>query len=204
MLLPILRWVLECALPEVEIESQFACPELLPRGTSRKLVPSILATINYYPCDILFIHRDAEREEYDFREAEIRTALNQLADLGTIANIPVVPVRMSEAWLLIDEAAIRRASGNPNGKTKLSLPSLRDIEKLPNPKATLHALLKSACELNGRRLKSFRADDCTPLVSEWIEDFSLLKKLPAFHRFQRSVDEFCDGYRGRQMTHPAP
>jgi hypothetical protein len=42
-----------------------------------------------------------------------------------VRHIPVVPVRMTEAWLLADEFAIRSAPGNPNGTQSLDLPDLR-------------------------------------------------------------------------------
>jgi hypothetical protein len=38
----------------------------------------------------------------------------------------VVPVRMMEAWLLIDEMAIRRVAGNPNGRIPIELPVLNN------------------------------------------------------------------------------
>jgi hypothetical protein len=69
----------------------------------------IAAALDLYPCDVLFVHRDAEGESLDRRVAEIEDAVTGLAD----PLVPVVPVRMQEAWLLIDEPALRRAAGKP-------------------------------------------------------------------------------------------
>lgn len=49
--------------------------------------------------------------------------------------VPVIPGRMTEAWLRLDEAAIRRVAGNPNGRTKLGLPKLHEVESVADPKA---------------------------------------------------------------------
>ncbi len=201
MLMPILRWVLEQLLPNVEMHGQFANPKTRPHGVSNKLVPSIRFALEYYPCDLLFIHRDAEAESLDAREREIETAIEEFSDEISIRHIAIIPVRMSEAWLLIEESAIRRASGNPNGKTKISLPKLREVENVTDPKAELHTLLRIACEHTGRRLKSFRPEGCIPLIAEYISDYSPLQKLPAFQQLHKRMTEYCQAYRHR--THDA-
>ena len=68
---------------------------------------------------MLFIHRDAEREPHEKRVAEVEAALEGV-ELGETQPVPVVPIRMQEAWLLFDERAIRYASGNPKGRTPMA------------------------------------------------------------------------------------
>jgi len=94
---------------------------------------------------------------------------------------------MTEAWLLIDESAIREASGNPNGRTPLALPRTRDLEKLPDPKELLYELLRQASELSGRRLAKFKPDECVHRLAELIDDFSPLCGLPAFKLLQKNT-----------------
>ena len=89
--------------------------------------------LDLYPCELLFVHRDAERTAHHERVAEIRRALGKVAALA----VCIVPVHMQEAWLLFDSAAIRRASGNPRGSVTLSLPRLGDLESLSDPKSLL-------------------------------------------------------------------
>ena len=60
---------------------------------------------------------------------QIRRALEGMP----VRHVLVIPVRMTEAWLLIDELALRRAAGNPNGRNPLDLPALKDLEALPEP-----------------------------------------------------------------------
>lgn len=96
-----------------------------------------------YPADILFIHRDAEREPTAVRVAEIEAAARE-SSLPTTTFVPVVPVRATEAWLLHDEAAIRAAAGNPNGRGELGLPRVEDVERLADPKDRLQRALIAA------------------------------------------------------------
>jgi hypothetical protein len=140
------------------------------------------------PCDILFVHRDAERPDLaSLRLAEIRAATAQLGP----ASVPVVPVRMTEAWLLIEERAIRLAAGNPNGTAEIPLPPVQRLEHTPNPKDLLYRCLMLASEMSGRRHGNFRQTlpRRVHLVAERIADFSPLRRLPAFARFEATTRE---------------
>jgi hypothetical protein len=69
------------------------------------------------PIHILIAHRDSDRTSYEIRRAEIQAACDR-AQLDSLV-VPVVPVRMTEAWLLLDEEAIRKVAGNPRGRNQL-------------------------------------------------------------------------------------
>ncbi|BCB82630.1 hypothetical protein Pflav_090400 [Phytohabitans flavus] len=72
------------------------------------------------------------------------------------ALVPVIPVRMTEAWLLLDESAIRRVAGNPRGKTDLGLPKAHQVESIADPKELLDQCLLTAANVTGRRRDSLR------------------------------------------------
>lgn len=74
--------------------------------------------------------------------------------------VPVVPIRMTEAWLLIDEQAIRTASNNPNGIKTLDIPRINRLEHLPDHKNVLFEKIKMASELPSGRLRKFKPDLC--------------------------------------------
>lgn len=104
--------------------------------------------------------------------------------------VRVVPVRMTEAWLLIDEKAIRKAAGNPNGHIHLDIPKLSRLENLPNPKETLRDLLLEASEHESpRRRQRFQRDigHCVRLVADYTEDFSSLRQLAAYRVFENEL-----------------
>lgn len=186
-LLPILRWLLGRASPDYSYYIVWAditrCP--IPR---RDLAGRIRWSLDQYKSRILFVHRDAEAQGADVRYREIEKALAEVAKhVAVPAHVCVVPIRMSEAWLLADADAIRCASGNPAGRVALELPRLDRIEDLPNPKENLHGLLRQACELTGRRLKKFHPEEAALQVAEHIRDFAPLRALSAFRRLEADI-----------------
>lgn len=160
-----------------------------PRGLGEK----VERAVESFPCDLLFIHRDAERESLDERLKEIEQALDG-RQLRGASPVKVIPVRMMEAWLLIDESAIRRAAGNPSSRVDLDLPKLNAIERAADPKHSLHRALRSAYECTGRRRDRFNVDKAVHRVAELIQDFRPLRQLPAFKAFEASTRQAFDAW----------
>src|SRR5690606_34341901 len=73
---------------------------------SRDVEARVSEAIANYECNLLFIHRDAEAEDRAARLGEIVTGVRR-AGVGT-RYVALIPIRMTEAWLLTDESAIRR------------------------------------------------------------------------------------------------
>jgi len=117
LLYPI-TWILRQHFP-FAVNGTWADLRRLP-SPPKDLRGRIDAALDLYPCDLLFIHRDAEGVPLDQRVAEIEDAVVGLP----APRVPVVPVRMQEAWLLIDEPALRRAAGNPHGGVSLAMPAI--------------------------------------------------------------------------------
>ena len=180
-LLPILDWLLNTNGVTSDIQSEWADLSRLRPGQIQKLDSKICWGLKLYPCDLLFIHRDAEREPRENRICEINNAIQKAAQqVQMVPPVCVIPIRMTEAWLLFDEASIRQASGNPNGSGSLSLPAISNLEGLSDPKDILYSLLKQASGLNMRRLKAFHVTERARWVTRYIKDFSPLRSLPAF------------------------
>lgn len=184
---PLLNWILREQGLASAIESDWAdLRRVNPRpGT---FPDRIRHALDLYPCDLLFVHRDAERARPEHRRAEIQEALNVASDLITLPPVVcVIPIRMMESWLLFDEQAIRRAAGNPTGKVKLALPRKAEIEQIPDPKATLHEILRAASGLHGRRLRKFSTLGSARRVADLLDDFSPLRGLSAFDALKEEV-----------------
>lgn len=103
--------------------------------------------------DLVVLHRDGDREGRSPRLAEIDSAVQQA--MPDVPHVPVIPIRMTEAWLLLDEAEIRRVAGSPNGRTPLELPKAGNVESIADPKDLLRRTLAVASGLSGRRLEMF-------------------------------------------------
>lgn len=186
-LLPVLTWVLREKGDVSLVQAEWADLRRLPQPPL-SLGERILSATDLFPCDLLFIHRDAEREGPESRYREIHNALQEATKLGfQTPAICVVPVQMTEAWLLFDKIAIRFAAGNPNGKKLLSLPDLSEIEHIPDPKELLFDLLREASGLTGRRLKRFNMAESRIRITELVSDFSPLRQLSAFQRLEKDI-----------------
>lgn len=190
-LLPIIEWVLLEAGVVRGIKAEWADAASLPR-VADGLRARLQAAVLLFPCDILFVHRDAEAQDPQLRHLEIRDAAAALTEV----TVAVVPVRMTEAWLLFDEKAVRRAAGNPNGSMPLDLPRGARAESIADPKEHLVSLLKSASGLHGRHLRKFTSNlsQACALVSQHAESFAPLRMLSAFQAFEartRQALEIC-------------
>lgn len=187
-LLPLLTWALQQQGVSYAIQATWADLGRL-RQRPRGLAERITASLDLYPCDLLCIHRDAEREPLAARHAEIIRALDEVEQQGThqLVAVCVIPIRMLEAWLLFDEASIRTAAGNPRGHVDLDIPRLADVERLPDPKERLRQMMRTASGLNGRRLQ--RLEINVHRLAELIDDFSPLRALPAFRALEQELDQ---------------
>lgn len=120
------------------------------RSVSQKIRAALSQAKNV---NLLFIHRDADARDPTPRYEEIQEAIESL---GVRKNyVAVVPIQETEAWLLLDEEAIRDVARKPKGRMRLNLPSAKEVEKIKNPKERLKKVLALASGLKGRKLKNF-------------------------------------------------
>ncbi len=183
VLLPILQWLLDRHCPQPS-RMHFASDLV---SNSRTLADRIGIALDCFPCDLLFVHRDAERESPHVRQLEIERAWQLQQAAGKL--VTVIPVRMTEAWLLLDDAAIRRAAGNPNGQMALELPPPARAELAPDPKELLFDALRRASGLSPSRLRRFRPEAARRRIAELTQSFDGLRALPSFARLEAQVQQ---------------
>ena len=97
-----IRWTLRSHWPDVELTDP---PVTVPRRHG-DVQEAIQAVVDRFKPDLVIVHRDAERAPMETRRAEIR---------DQPGVIPIIPVRMTEAWLLIDGPALQAAVARPRG-----------------------------------------------------------------------------------------
>ncbi|WP_157201754.1 hypothetical protein [Massilia sp. Root335] len=182
VLMPVIDWLIRQHLPDVRSVASFARDF---GKVGNDLRSRIRAALKNFPCDLLFVHRDAESMTREDRIGEI---VNAMDELGT-PHVPIVPIRMTEAWLLSDEEAIRFASGNASGRHALNIPRRDRWEALPDPKNTLLDILKSASGKNGRALDKFNPLKARHLITPRSASFDALRGVPSFDRFENDLIE---------------
>ena len=130
-LLPILNWMLIQNGVRCPVQPAWADLRVLPLPDRPRLTDKIRVSLDFYPCDLLFVHRDADTESREMRVQEIGKAVASLPEGLSPTFVSVIPVRMQEAWLLIDETAIKIAAGNRRYAGQLELPPLIAWKEFP-------------------------------------------------------------------------
>lgn len=184
----VLRWLLISNGVSRPVQGSWADLGNLWRPPKR-LHDTVATALRFYPCELLFVHRDAEKGTLEDRQAEIQRAVQRACrESGQIPPMArVVPVRMTEAWFLFDEFALRSAAGNPHGRIPLDLPSTAQIERIGNPKKLLRELIVTASGLTGRRQQKLRPEAALHRLADLITDYGPLGVLPAFSALTAEV-----------------
>ncbi len=170
LLVPIIQWAIHRLDPDVEIlEPEF-----------RKRHGSVAHFLGAYELGVMvvFVHRDSEN-------LSLQERLREFEAVTRPDVVPVVPVQMSEAWILFDGSAVARAAGSPS--SRVPVPAVAEIEGISNPKERLDELLfRAAGSPAGRRGRNFKRSivDRRVSVAEYISDYAPLLHLPAFRKFQ--------------------
>ena len=127
------------------------------------LADKIREGLRYFSdCDLLFVHRDADASREtrsagaERRRSEIGEAVRDSGFTGP--RVGIVPVRMTESWLLLDHEAIRHVAGRPQGNAPLGLPLPAQAENVADPKERLEQALLTASGLSGRRMSKLKRD----------------------------------------------
>lgn len=155
----------------------------LPEDVGHTVLEKLNAAIRLEPsANLFFIHRDSDSRDSAPRYAEIASAVID-ASLRPPA-VALVPVQETEAWLLLDEQAIRNVAGKPNGIAALNLPPIAQIEGTANPKERLKAALAAASQLSGRRLRKFNANFPVHrrLLLQGLSITGPIRRLPSWQR----------------------
>lgn len=170
--------------------SQFADFRGLPTPPA-SIKDKILFAHSLFPSDLIFIHRDIEAlGSEQARIDEIHSGyIDAKIELPAICPyIPITPALMQEAWFLFNEPAIKQASGNPSCRKRLNLPNKNKVEKI-HAKDCLRKMLVDASELEGRHLQRFNVAQAIYRLSELIQDFSPLRGLTQFDKFEANLKQ---------------
>jgi hypothetical protein len=143
--------------------------------------------------DLVVIHRDSDGNPPERRRGEIAEAVDEVSP--GLAHVPVVPVRMLEAWLLLDQAAIREVAGNPNGKVALRLPKPARAESAADPKALLKQAIATASEEKGRRLEKLqqRFPENRARLLQMLDREGPIQQLASWQAFTHDLRESLSG-----------
>lgn len=156
--------------------------------------------------NLLFAHQDSDgRDPQEVRDRILRS-------LAGVVSCPrhvcVVPVQELEAWLLLDEGAIRAIAGSPRGTEDLNLPSLRRVEKTPRPKERLKVALSLASGKHGsRHHEATRAfSEHRAMLLQRLDMDGPIRQLPAWQKLVADVEaaiaDLAGDMRSKRRSRP--
>jgi len=185
-----------------EVRGEIFNPSAFPVRIGHEVANKLRFILKLYPsADVIFVHRDADNAGLAKRLNEIQRAAALVG--AEQAVIPVIPICMLETWLLTDITAIRRVSGNANGKHQIpSLPEINRLEQVKNSKSLLDSVLCEASSLAGNRLKKFRSQfsQMRARLTLELDVAGPVNGLPSYQDFRKSLRQF---HEQRSLDGPA-
>lgn len=141
---------------------------------------------------VLCVHTDADdsTDTHTFRY-KINPALDAVEELdepGFCKNIvAIVPVRMSEAWMLSDTELLRNEIGTSNSDQELKID--RKPEAYADPKAAIEEAIRIARQnLTKRRRRELTIGELYLPIGQKIA-LHELEKQPSYQKFRKAVQE---------------
>ena len=142
--------------------------------------------------DIVFVHRDADNDGYERRELEVHQASEEVSP--EFAVVPVVPVKMTEAWVL-------HALHSPQYQAQLGinipakdLPARKTIPNIA-AKDRLKQLHDAHFATRGRRKRKHDSRFTTDRA-RWVEALTNVSFLEGCESFERLRDEILSAQTG--------
>lgn len=161
------------------------------RPQPKTLSEKLHAVISLYSgIDIIIIHRDADNVGYEARRAEIDHVISHTRILWPY--VPLIPVRMTEAWLLTDFNAIHNAIGFGKSKNEIEFLSLRKVEGLADPKAYLLNKIKEIANLPKRRERDLNVYMVRKKIGVHLTNLENLNRLSSFVSFKGDLAAAID------------
>jgi len=195
-----LKSVVERTLDEVafecrsEIETELFIIDIDKSGLSfhEQVLKASLDAFNRYGITKLCVYLDADGPT-DSRAFENKLdpaidALQQQEDSSYCKlTVPVVPIYMTEAWMLADTELIKRQIGTDKSDQELGL--VRNPEGIAKPKEVIQEAIRIArADMTQKRRKDLNISELYQPIGQEI-DLDHLERLSAYRKFKESMRE---------------
>lgn len=143
--------------------------------------------------NVLCIHTDSDNRTddnaFNFKINPSLTAVNSIVGRACKNLVPIVPIQMTEAWMLADSGLLREILYTGKSIQELELPNhYRQIEQLDNPKQTIENTIKIAFSEFSRRRKKINISELYIPISQRI-DLNILNNLSSYVKFKESAKQ---------------
>ena len=175
-------------VPELQIIS--------PRATGSQVDRILYAAQAAHGHHLLLVHADADARTFKTAWSErIEPGLFEIREAhkrGTPVCdriVPVIPIRMTESWMLADPDALVAVIGTSVSPRELSLPNKpSQVETIAHPKTKLQEVLNVAVGGSSRRRRAREIGRIYEPLARGI-DIERLARVPAFRKFQKDLTQ---------------
>jgi hypothetical protein len=157
---------------------------------NEQVLQSSKIALNKFGILILFIHTDSDSVVDDFIfQTKIFPAQKMLLeqDNSYCKNIiAIVPIQMTESWMIADKKLLKEEIGIENTDAELGIHL--NPESIANPKATIETIIHLSKEdlTKKRRNKGLKISDLYQIMGQKI-DLNILEKLSSYVKFKQSL-----------------
>ena len=173
--------VFECS-SDIEVHS----PEFLETDSTDFIAGIEALAVEYDFFHVICVHCDADSKDATrVLSNKINPAFDAVRrNINACKNlVAVVPVRMTEAWMMCDLDLLKQKIGTSMSNADLNLPEkVHQIERIANPKHTINETIRlSQTEISRRRRKLTISDLYSPISQEL--SIESLMNLPSYQKF---------------------
>ena len=166
-------------------------PEYL-RKKGENFVEQVVNIVKKYPYfHVICIHSDADSPDIEDRLKNnfepVFAAVEEFGNDVCKNLVTIIPVQMTEAWMLADLDLLKEKIGTSKSNRDLGLPNrIKSVENLADPKAVIKEALRVAQLDQPRRRKKLKISQ---LYSPLSQELSIekLMQLPSFRYFMENI-----------------
>lgn len=139
---------------------------------------------------LMFVHTDADSTDDEFvYTSKIIPAINYLnnqAEAVCKHIVPIVPIQMTESWMIADRELLKSEIGISNSDSELGIHL--NPETINNPKNVIENIIRISKEdlTKRKRNKGLMISDLYQIIGQKIE-LSELEKLSSYKKFKQSL-----------------
>lgn len=156
---------------------------------SEQVLEASKVSFNKYGTLLLFVHTDADSETDDLiLNTKIIPAHKLISEEDDCCKhiIPIVPIQMTESWMIADKKLLKSEIGIDKTDTELGIHL--NPEKIKNPKGLIEDIIRVSKEdiTKRKRRKGLEISDLYQIIGKQVELIEL-QKLSSYSKFKDSL-----------------
>lgn len=176
---------------DIDIELEVIKINKSELGFSEQVLEASKVAFEKFSILLLFVHTDADakNDELIFKNKIVpaqELLSEQKNDIYCKTMVAIVPVQMTESWMIVDRTLLKSEIGIE--KTDAELGIHLNPENINDPKCVIEEIIRLSKEANTKRTrnKGLKISDLYQIIGQKVE-LSELEKLPSYLKFKKSL-----------------